>query len=215
MKSIPLFQEYGSGEVSRTLAEVLARPEFQPPPPSPIRDLLVRIFDWMGARLADLVEWLFPNLGAVAGPVFNQVAVAVLVVVGLVLLVRLGRMALEAYRGRGEEAGADGGEHARPPTATDWELRAKRAAEAGRWREAAVALYHAVVHRLADRGKVRLDPSKTPGDYRREVKDDPALSSAMKSFVRSFEPVAFGPGSPDARSYRRLRTVAETLGVRG
>jgi hypothetical protein len=85
----------------------------------------------------------------------------------------------------------------------------------GRLREASLALYNALVLRLDARGAVRFDPAKTPGDYRREVRANPAVARPFAAFVRGFEPVVFGGRALDPDGYERLRAAAGEAGVRG
>jgi hypothetical protein len=97
--------------------------------------------------------------------------------------------------------------------AAQWELAARNAAELGRFREAAHALYLAAVLRLEERGVLRYHTGKTPGDYRREVRTDPATSGHFERFVLRFLPVAFGAAEPGADHFDDLRSTAVHLGV--
>ncbi|MDB4950595.1 MAG: hypothetical protein JWM27_3244, partial [Gemmatimonadetes bacterium] len=96
-----------------------------------------------------------------------------------------------------------------------WDEEARRAAAAGRLRDAAVATYHALLLRLDTRGVVRFDPSKTPGEYRREAWRDPAVAGALAGFLRLFEPVVFGGRPLDGTGYERLRAAAGEAARRG
>jgi hypothetical protein len=118
-------------------------------------------------------------------------------------------------RERGAGPGDDGGGPRGPRTAADWEGAARRAAAEGRLREAALALYNALVLRLDARGALRFDPAKTPGDYRREVRANPEVARPFAAFVRGFEPVVFGGRALDAEGYERLRAAAGEAGARG
>jgi hypothetical protein len=102
-----------------------------------------------------------------------------------------------------------------PRDAAEWELAAREAAAHGRFREAAHALYLAAVLRLEERGVLRYDAGKTPGDYRREVRTDPAASGHFDRFVLRFLPVAFGAAEPGADHFDELRSAATRLGVHG
>jgi hypothetical protein len=104
---------------------------------------------------------------------------------------------------------------ARARTAPEWEEEAARAAAAGRFRDAAVALYQALLLRLEAGGVLRYDPAKTPGDYRREARRDPRAAGALTAFLRGFEPVVFGGRALDAAGYDRLRGAAGEAGARG
>ena len=99
--------------------------------------------------------------------------------------------------------------------AAEWEARARRAAAEERWRDAAMALYQALLHRLDERGAVRYDAAKTPGEYRRESRRDVGAARMLEGFLRVWEPVAFGGRGADETVYSGLRELAAEGGVRG
>ncbi|WP_414678865.1 DUF4129 domain-containing protein, partial [Longimicrobium sp.] len=57
--------------------------------------------------------------------------------------------------------------------------------------------------------------SKTPGDYRREVRAQPDAARTLTGFLRRFEPVAFGGRAVDAQAYEALREAARAEGAHG
>ena len=205
----------GPAAVDSALARVLARPEFAAPRESALHAALRRLGNWILDRIVDLLRWLFPRLArsSEAWSAYGRVALMVLAVLGALLLGYV--VYLVARNERRRRARLVAAETPpRPLTATEWEARARAAGAAGHWREAALALYQAVLHRLADRGTLRLDPAKTPGDYRRETRRRD-VGPTLESFLRAFEPVAFGPGHPQADAYARLRGLAAPLGAHG
>lgn len=191
-------------EVSQALDEILARPEFAPPARSPI-------WEWFFDAVGDLVDLLRDLLPALAlgegarGALF-LIVISVLALAGVLLTAVL----LERLSGARRRAGTRSRRlpatpsAPAPETAEDWEERARALAAEGRWREAAVALYHGVLHRLAARGAVRLDAAKTPGDYRRESRRDAEGHRLLEGFLRRFEPLAFGARPVDAAAFQRL-----------
>lgn len=196
-------------EVSRALEEILARPEFAPPPPSPV-------WDWISQALGavwDFLRGLFPGfaLGEGARGILFWLVIATLALAGLLLALRLvgyrpkGRWRRPARTRGGLPAAA---EVAAPMTADGWETIARDLAARGRWREAALALYQAVLQRLAARGTIRLDAAKTPGDYRRESRRDAESHRRLDAFLRRFEPLAFGGRPADAEAFERLLEAA-------
>lgn len=202
-----------AADVERALAEVYARPEFAPPVQR------WSFWRWLGELLEPLFRRIAESLRGFRGlgdsaPVIYWVAVALLGALAAFLLVHLVRSSLAAMGGeraaapRPEGAGALRG-------AGDWEAEARRAAGEGRLRDAALALYRALLLRLDARGFVRFDPSKTPGDYRREVRPHPEAARTFSTFLRGFEPVAFGGRPLDAEGYERLRAAAAEAGARG
>lgn len=169
----------------------------------------------MAERAREFLAELFKLLGGgertVSG--FGVAVLGVAVVIVGAWLVVTARDAWRARERRRREAPA-----AAPPGpvgAEAWERRAREAAAAAHWREASLALYQALVLRLDEAGAVRYDPSKTPGDYRREARRAPAMARALDAFLRPFEPIAFGGRTADAAAYAVLRAAAEEAGARG
>lgn len=175
----------------------------------------MRILSWATSFFTRVWRWLFPgDQGAAleAGEIALRVILGIAALLVLVQTVRF--VAARVRRGRGRRASSTDAA-ARTQTAAEWEVLARSAAEDGRWRDAALFLYQAVLHRLAERDRVRLHPAKTPRDYRREIRQDAQLLDRWVTFVGRFEPLAFGPGAPDPDAYERLRSAAEPLGTRG
>jgi hypothetical protein len=195
--------------VGRALEEVYARPEFAGPD-------AVTLMDRIRELLWRALVWFFDLVGGLralehTAPVLFWIIVAWLVVSALAILGHLLYTTFTAV-GLGERAvraGAPAPAAAvpRPRSASDWEAAARRAAQEGRFREASLALYQALLLRLDARGAVRFDPAKTPGDYRREARGHPE-ARVLASFLRAFEPVAFGGRSLDPDGYERLRAAA-------
>lgn len=169
---------------------------------------------WIWELVLELVAWLFPEAQpGTAWSIGRPVLLALLALVALAGLARATAWGMDRLisDSGGRRNGADDSEEL---DTVDWERRARAAAVDGRWRDAAMALYQAVLHRLADQGHLRLEPSKTPGDYRREVRGGPAVVGRMATFIRTFETVAFGAAEPDEEAYRSLEARAAPLGTR-
>ena len=197
-------------EVQEAVARVYARPEYQE---------RHGIREWLAGVFSRLWAWIGEQLSAFAGlkvshPWIWWAVVGWLVITVLALLAHLVWSTLQAAR-RGEDAepAAARTRRARPRTAADWEAEAARLAAEGRLREAAAALYQALLLRLDGRGAVRFDPSKTPGDYRREARPHPEAAKALGAFLRLFEPVAFGGRGLDAEGWERMRLAAAEGGA--
>ncbi len=199
-------------DVRRAVERVYSRPELAPAQTpggswlldawEAVRRFLRRLlpdFDTGGAG-DDLLTWVFFVL-------MLAVAAGILLhLTGATRSWRRGRVRAAEAGAYGEDVGSRG--------AAEWEARARSAAAAGRWREAALALYPALVLRLDERGAVRFDDSKTPGDYRREARRGP-LGRPVDQFLRGFEPVAFGNRPLDGSGYERLKAAAAEAGARG
>lgn len=198
--------------VREAVREVYLRPEFRPPE----RDF----GDWVMDQVARFVSWLGSLLGGVRGleasaPFLFWTIVVVLVASLLAVVAHLVWTAVSAGRAprRAKRRETPDAAPGRPRGAVDWEEEARRLAAAGRWREAAMALYAALLLRMDARDLLRFDPAKTPGDYRREVRKDPAAGRALGAFLRGFEPVAFGNRPLDAEGWRALSDAARDGGA--
>ncbi|HEX6040897.1 DUF4129 domain-containing protein [Longimicrobium sp.] len=203
-------------EVRAALERVYARPELAPRQPGLMdgfnefmRRLFGRIGDWFDS---------FGNLRS-ENPVVYWLVMGALILLGLAIVAYFVRNTLLRLEDRGAAPratrGKSGAIDARARTAGEWEEEARRAAAAGRFRDAAVALYQALLLRLEAAGVLRYDPSKTPGDYRRESRKDPRAAGALTTFLRGFEPVVFGGRALDAAGYDRLRGAAGEAGAHG
>lgn len=108
-----------------------------------------------------------------------------------------------------DAAGAAGemlrsGLRSRDPWAAAQELAAQ-----GDFTGAAHALYVALLGSLARRDLLRLHPSKTIGDYLRELRRRPAAPvQTVHEFARTYEIVAYGLRACDADRYARLHALA-------
>jgi len=202
-------------QVQEAVARVYARPEFQ--------EQHRRTWgDWVWSRVAKAIHWIGEHLRWMreledTNPVLWWIIVLGLVALLVALVGHIIWTALRVAR-MGEDLDApSAGKDARqkPRTATDWEAEAARLAAAGRLREAAAALYQALLLRLDALGAVRFDSSKTPGDYRREARKHPQAASVLGGFLRLFEPVAFGGRELDAEGWERLRAAAVLEGAHG
>lgn len=202
-------------EVEAALARILARPEYAPAEPPLLYQWLGRVFRWVGDRLAPLLGRIMPDLDFTT-PGWERFGLALLGVgglIGLALLAYLVYLAVRALRRRRRAAvalrrpGAPG-----PTTAAEWEALARRAAGREEWRAAAMALYQAVLLRLAAAGAVTVDRGKTPGDYRRDLRSAGGeLAGRFETFLHGFERLAYGAGTPGADQYGRLTRDADSV----
>lgn len=201
-----------AAQVDEALRRTYARPELTPREPGALdgirewwRAFWSRVGDWFG-RFGDLrsdspvLYWL----------VIGALVAAALAIIGYLLWSTLARMEAGGPLAHSPGAADRGGAspNARARNAAEWEDEAHRAAGHGRYREAAVALYQALLLRLEAAGAVRYDPAKTPGDYRREARRDPRAAGALTAFLRGFEPAVFGGRALDGEGYERLRAAA-------
>lgn len=168
---------------------------------------------WLARKLAEVWEWIaahWPFKGSTreSDPVLYWTAIGVLAAFLIAIIARAWYL---GYVRRDQGVGA------RPlPTAPSraalggdpW-IMAQHFASSGDFTTAAHALYAALLEAVARRGQVRLHPSKTIGDYVRELR---ARSSAFfqrfREFARAYEVVIYGSGHCDQERYERLHALA-------
>lgn len=191
-------------EVQQALTEVLARPEFSDRPANALVTFLAGLRAAAREAVLTVLERLIPSAGV--GTILVQgvqlaLALGALLLGGFLLsrLFRTGALPRARRPGTGAPAAPD------PPE--DWAAAAETAARQGRYRQAALALYQALLDRLDRGGLIRIDPAKTPGDYRRELRRT-SPAPAFDAFCRIFEPLAFGRSVPDRTAYERLSAAA-------
>lgn len=204
-----------TAEVDRALREVYSRPEFAERKLVPWLQWVVDRWNALKAAFREVVTRL--EVLERTAPVLYWLIVGWLVLSALAILAHFGATAYGAWRGRERtSAAAREGEIAPrgPLGAAEWEAEARRAAAEGRLRDAALALYQALLLRLDARGVVRYDPAKTPGEYRWEAMAR-GEAAVLEPFLRGFEPVAFGGRALDGAGYERLRRIAAEGGVGG
>jgi hypothetical protein len=192
--------------VRDTVAAVFRQPAFDR---SLRHTLWNRFTTWFG----DLLDRFSRAVGE--SPLAYWSARVLLVLAALLILGRIGyvlwarRQAADPHR-----AGGVGG--ARGGAGDPWVL-AQQEAAAGRYTEAAHLLYQGLLQALAGRERLRLHPSKTVGDYARELRTRSSSAfGGFREFARSYETVVYGLQYCDRERYERLHALAATLaGPRG
>jgi hypothetical protein len=160
-----------------------------------------RIFTW-------LLEWLTRLARAVHAASWTRTA-ALAFAAALVLLV-LSRLALSA-RARGPDRSSLPLGRRAAPSDDPW-LAAERLRAEGRYEESAHALYRGVLTSLAHAERLRLDRSKTSGDYARELRArGSAAYGAFRAFSRRFDLAVYGHGTCDAALIDDLLRLAMPL----
>ena len=177
----------------------------------PAYDRTVRqtVWDHIVSWIGDLFRALFDAVHG-SRPVYWTVVTA-LVVVALAAIARAISLGQRRMPGRAAErelarrrGGARGG---RDPWLLAQELSAR-----GDYTEAAHALYRALLEALARRERVRLHPSKTVGDYVRDLRQrSSSLFGRFRDFARSYETVVYGLGTCDRERYERLHALAAPI----
>jgi len=157
-----------------------------------------KILAWL-ARLVELIRG-----EAQRSPLLTWALVAI---VGAFAVLGVARWWWVARR-RSEAAGGaiDG---ARGAAASDpWRVAATLAA-AGAFTDAAHALYAALLARLARHERLSLHPSKTAGDYARDLRGLGSRAFApFREFARDYDRVVYGLGTCDGAQFARLLDAA-------
>ncbi len=136
-----------------------------------------------------------------------------IVIVALIVLFIMVRLAMGIYAARDEET--ERRQRARSSTTDDPWNAADSLAARGQFEEAAHHLYRGVIQSISRDARIRLDPSKTSGDYARELRRRNSSSLApFRAFTRRFEFAVYGHGPCDRAAYEELRALSEPFLVR-
>jgi hypothetical protein len=166
--------------------------------------LAERLVRWFGEWLRRVFHVLDGMASARAIALGLAAALVVVVVARLVLAARArDQDAFALSRASQARSGED-----------PWRAADRLAAE-GRFEEAAHALYRAVLAGLAQTERLRLDPSKTSGDYARELRARGAASYApFRAFAHRFDVAVYGHGRCDAGLIDDLGRLARPFAPR-
>ena len=157
-----------------------------------------RVMEWLG----DAIAWLFRTVGGTQ--VARPIGLAFVALVVLVLLVRL----VVATRARDDRA-VSAARRIRGEPGDDPFRVADRLAAEGRFEEAAHVLYRGVLRAVARNERLRLDPSKTSGDYARELRGrGSSAHRPFRAFARRFDVAVYGHGPIDATLIDDQRSLA-------
>ena len=167
-----------------------------------------RFWGWVGEVLLRLLALLDPLLSILRkSPLLYWTVITLLALILLAIVARAGylwrqRRLFDAASRAWESSPLR--RAGRDPWAAAEELSAR-----GEFTDAAHALYAALLESAARRQQIRLHPSKTAGDYVRELRNrSSAIFSLFRDFARSYESVIYGIGVCDAERYQRLYALA-------
>ena len=188
-----LGQSWPAGAIQDSVAAIVRQRAYQR---SVRATLLDRLLDWLAA----LIRRLFAGLSEIPNMKWIILGLAILVVLAISARLWLGSEAEERRR-RARPGSVQGG-------GDPW-TEADRVAASGDYTAAAHLLYRGVTERLAAAEQIRLHPSKTSGDYARELRmrGSPAHAE-FRQFGRRYDHVLFGTGTCDAATYAALREHA-------
>jgi hypothetical protein len=191
-------QGWSAAQVHDTVAAIMQQRGYQRSIQS---SLLQRLF----RRVRDLLDEWFRSLSAL--PHAKWIVIAAAIVVALLIIARIAYSA----RLRDVERARRAVRGERTVPSDPW-AEAERLAATGAYLDAAHALYRGLLESLAQRDSLRLHPSKTTGDYVRELRSRGSAShSGFRQFARRYDRVLFGDHACDATTYAALRDDALRL----
>lgn len=158
------------GDPLAVVRAILRQPRFRHAvePPAP-QSWWERLTDWLGTLWHRLIAPLQHLRGGerIADVLGTIVLVAVLAAIVTIAI----RYARRTSRPRAARAAYVADAPAETLDAAALRARAANAAEAGRFRDAAALLWTSALRALDERGRVRYDAARTPGEWRRAVRD--------------------------------------------
>lgn len=185
-------------QARRWAAEELAKPEYREAQPS-----------WLEAAWHDFLEWLGsldgtsgPD-GSVPTPVIGIVIVLVIAVALVLARPRLNPAARKPKDVFGAETIV---------TATDYRRRAAEAAAAGRWGDAVVDRFRALVRSAEDRAVIDAQPGRTADETAREL-SVPFRSEAQRlaQAAAAFDAVRYGNRPAGGAVYQDMVRLDDAL----
>ncbi|HEY9448327.1 MAG TPA: DUF4129 domain-containing protein [Gemmatimonadaceae bacterium] len=202
---MPLATQIPDSSIGHAVDAVFSDPAFNRF--SPWQRFMGWLFEML-QRLWSLLDPLFSALHRSATLYWTVIALLALVLGAIV-----GRALYLWRQRRAFGAGALGwesssfGRAGRDPWTAAEELSAS-----GDFTSAAHALYAALLESAARHQQLRLHPSKTAGDYVRELRArSSGIFTIFRDFARSYETVIYGIGVCDEERYRRLYALAAPI----
>jgi Domain of unknown function (DUF4129) len=169
-----------------------------------------RFWDWIQRELVAFFSWLAPAFFALrrSPPLFWAVLIAISLLVAAVV-------ARWLYLWRAHTAlriSGAGWDQQRGASRGDAWSAAQQLAARGDYTAAAHALYVALLDAGARQNQLKLHPSKTAGDYVREVRRRASpIFPGFRDFARAYEFVIYGLGECDRERYERLLSIARPI----
>ncbi len=157
--------------------------------------LLSRVWEWVTRTLSELFSQAAGSRGTY---IISLTLIAVAIGVSVTRAIIVARARRQAANRRESQITAD-----------EQLAEARALAAQGAFVAAAHRLYAALVTRLVEQKRVRRHPSKTVGDYGRDLRaaSEPVWP-AYATFARVYDEVAYGDGLCDATRFSQLETLA-------
>ncbi len=169
--------------------------------------LLGRFGAWLWEMFLRFLDWLRPPIDRMHGSVVLYWGV--IIAVGALAAASIARMIYLSARRRVRTAAGAGWEQVSGVPRGDAWAAAQLLAAQGNYTAAAHALYAALLDAGARQQLLRLHPSKTVGDYVREIRRRSSpLLAGFRDFARAYEFVIYGVGDCNRERYERLHALA-------
>lgn len=168
---------------------------------------LDRIWNWLLELLHHLFAWLTPGFHALKrSPLLYWAVIATAVVLVAATIARW--IYVWQAQGLRRAASEEWEQHVGGARGDAW-AAAQQLAARGNYTAAAHALYAALLDAGASQQQLRVHPSKTTGDYVREVRRrSPPAFPVFRDFARSYDLVIYGVGECNRERYERLFSLA-------
>ena len=189
---------WSSNQIHDTVAAIVRQPAFAS---SGRESLLGRFLRYVLAKIRELVNQYHGTPGA-RYVVIAGVVVLLVIIVARIVIVRDVDAQMKRRRAFARGASAD----------ADLWRAAHGFAAAGDYTAASHALYAGLLERVARTGGVTRHPSKTGGDYWRELRRRGSpIAEDFRAFSRRFDRVMFGTGVATADDFNDLSELAERV----
>jgi len=168
-----------------------------------------RLFEWLYQQWIRFWHWL--GLGERSAAMPRPLQIVLLAIVIAAVLAAVGRTwwVWRMRPGGASPAGLGGSRWGR---GVDPWAEAQALAASGDFTAAAHALYATLLEYAARGQQVRLHPSKTLGDYARELRSRQSrLAPGFRAFAGDYESVIYGDQQCDADRYGRLFSLAAPM----
>lgn len=188
----------GAGEARRWAAEELAKPEYRDAAPSWLDTLWQNFLDWLRS-----LDGSGGDAASVPSPV-----IALVIAVIIAAAVILARPRLNARARRAQDVFA----RETALTAADYRNRAEAAASAGRWGDAVVDRFRAMVRSAEDRAILDPQAGRTADEAARAL-SVPFRAEALRlaRAAATFDGIRYGNRAADSPDYQEMVALDGTL----
>jgi len=212
---VPTAAAWPHGDPNRVVQSVLHGPGYgleqtsnTPPPPS----LWSLFWAWVGHGVEKFFDWVFGLFGTSRG-VGTVVGTVIIVCVAAAIALALVRIALMISARRRPRARDFRTSVALAPrrSAREWADIAATAAQAGAYREAIGALFSAAIAGFDAASIIRLDDTRTAGEYRAIVRRELGSTPAFDELASRYVVAEYGPGDADRSTFEAARSAYGSL----